>query len=104
MILINRLCCGKLKSKRLFVKCVAGAGIITSIELVTGLIVNRLLGLNVWDYSAMPYNIMGQICLPFSFIWFLMSIPAVYLCDWLSKSIDKFESEADSVSSPQLGQ
>lgn len=55
-------------------------GIITTIELITGLIVNVWLGLNVWDYSQLPYNYMGQICLLFSVLWFILSFFAI-LCD-----------------------
>lgn len=104
MILINRLCCGKLKTKKLFVKCAAGSGIITSVELFTGLLFNKVFSMNIWDYSSLPYNIFGQICLPFSLIWFLMSIPAVYLCDTLSRAVDRFESYTPSDSFSELGQ
>ena len=38
-----------------------GACVITALELVTGLIVNRWLGLGVWDYSSLPMNFLGQI-------------------------------------------
>lgn len=55
-------------------------GIITTIELITGLIVNVWLGLNVWDYSQLPYNYRGQICLLFSVLWFILSFFAI-LCD-----------------------
>jgi uncharacterized membrane protein len=60
-----------------------GAGIITGAELVTGIIVNIWLGLNVWDYSAIPTNIMGQICLPFSLLWVLLSGVAIVLDDYV---------------------
>lgn len=46
-----------------------GAGIITGVELVFGLIFNRALGMGVWDYSRVPLNLWGQICLPFTLIW-----------------------------------
>lgn len=26
--------------------------------------------LGVWDYSAAPFNLLGQICLPFTLLWF----------------------------------
>ncbi|HWT26627.1 MAG TPA: hypothetical protein VN131_01690 [Mobilitalea sp.] len=57
--------------------------IITVIEFITGLIVNVWLKLNVWDYSNLPYNIMGQICLLYSNIWFLISPLAILLDDYL---------------------
>ena len=50
------------------------AFIITGIELVTGLIVNVWLDLEVWDYSDLPYNFMGQICLLYTNVWFILSV------------------------------
>lgn len=49
---------------------------VTAVELVSGIWVNRVLGLAVWDYSEVPLNFMGQICLPFSAIWLGLSVPA----------------------------
>jgi len=40
LCIIDKICNGLLKQKRLPVKCIAGSFIITSVELVTGLIVN----------------------------------------------------------------
>lgn len=62
---------------------VIGACFITAMELVSGLILNVWLGLGIWDYSAIPLNFMGQICLPFSILWVLLSVVAVVLDDWL---------------------
>lgn len=53
----------------LALKCLMGAGIITGVELVFGLIFNCALGMGVWDYSRVPLNLWGQICLPFTLIW-----------------------------------
>ncbi len=57
--------------------------IVTAVEFISGYIVNIILGLNVWDYSDLPYNFLGQICLLFSNIWFLLSLPAIILDDYL---------------------
>lgn len=62
---------------------VIGACFITAMELVSGLILNVWLGLGIWDYSAIPLNFMGQICLPFGLLWILLSVVAVVLDDWL---------------------
>lgn len=62
---------------------VLGSAIVTGAELVTGMILNIWLGLGVWDYSGMPFNYKGQICLPFSILWIFVSIAAVVLDDWL---------------------
>lgn len=57
----------------------SGAGI-TLLELICGCIVNLWLKLDVWDYSGMPLQVMGQICFIFSFFWFLLSFPAMKIC------------------------
>jgi uncharacterized membrane protein len=53
--------------------------VITAVEFAVGIVVNIFLGLNVWDYSSVPGNILGQICPAFTLLWFLVSIPASYL-------------------------
>lgn len=60
-----------------------GAGIVTVLEFITGLIVNVWLGLGVWDYSNLPLNIMGQICVPFMLAWIPLSCIAIILDDHL---------------------
>ena len=60
-----------------------GSCIATVIEFISGLIINVWLGLDVWDYSNLPLNVMGQICLPFSIIWFFMSLLCIVLDDYL---------------------
>ena len=54
-----------------------GAGIITAVELIAGLLVNR--DYTVWDYSPMPLNFMGQICLPFTLLWIPVSLLGMLL-------------------------
>lgn len=60
-----------------------GAALVTILEFFTGCIVNRLLHLNVWDYSSIPGNILGQICPPFTLLWFFISLPALLLDDYI---------------------
>ncbi len=60
-------------------KILLSAVIITLIEFLVGLLVNRVLGWNVWDYSNRPFHLLGQICLPFSLLWFALSIPLLPL-------------------------
>lgn len=52
--------------------------LITNLEFITGFVVNKIMGLSVWDYSQMKYNLMGQICLLYSLIWSLLGLPCVY--------------------------
>jgi uncharacterized membrane protein len=60
-----------------------GAGIVTVLELIFGIILNIILQLGIWDYSHMPCNLWGQICLPFSIAWFFLSFVAIFLDDFL---------------------
>ena len=89
LALINRFCCEKYCKKAMYLRCALGSLIITSIELVIGLIVNKFLFLNVWDYSNLPFNMLGQICLPFSLAWFFLCIPAMYICKTFTKFMQK---------------
>lgn len=57
--------------------------IITVIEFITGVIVNLWLGLRVWDYSPLPYNVLGQVSLLFTNLWFFLSLFAILLDDYL---------------------
>lgn len=81
LTLIGRVCCGRLRHRSLAVRCLAGSGIITGVELLTGLVVNEWLGFGVWDYSGVPLNILGQVCLPYSLLWCALTLPAMALCD-----------------------
>lgn len=60
-----------------------GALIVTCIEFLSGFLINIVLGWQVWDYSDLPFNVLGQICLPFSIIWFFVSFLAIVIDDWL---------------------
>ena len=56
--------------------CIATAG-----EFITGCIVNLSLHLNVWDYSNLPGNILGQICPQFILLWVPLILLAIILDD-----------------------
>lgn len=62
---------------------VISAIIVTTVEFVVGIVVNVWLKLNVWDYSNLPYNILGQVCLLYTNIWFFLSFFAILLDDYL---------------------
>lgn len=63
----------------LWFQMLQGAAIVTALELITGLIVNVWLEWDVWDYSDVPFNLWGQVCLPFTAAWFFLSALAVWL-------------------------
>lgn len=35
----------------------------------------------MWDYSDMPFNLNGIICLPYSLLWIVISILGIFIAD-----------------------
>ena len=62
--------------------CIASI-MITIIEFISGCIINIKFGLDVWDYSMMPFNIAGQVCLLYTALWYWLSMVAIVLDDGL---------------------
>ncbi len=69
------------------VKALAGGGVITAAEFISGYILNIRLHLGVWNYSSAPFNLMGQICLTYSLLWAALCIPLSYLCAFFKEYI-----------------
>lgn len=53
------------------------------LEFCTGMIVNVWLGWNVWDYSEVPGNLLGQICPQFAILWLPIVAVAILVDDWI---------------------
>lgn len=70
----------------LYKQMILSAIIITALEFTAGTILNLGFNLAIWDYSDLPLNILGQVCLPFSILWFFLSLPAILLDDWIRHS------------------
>ena len=68
-----------------------GGTAITALELLSGLALNRYLGLRLWDYSDLPLNVMGQICAPFWALWCLLSVAGVIVNDFLRCRLSRGE-------------
>jgi len=66
-------------------RCVIGAAAITAAEFAAGCIVNLWLGWQVWDYSDVPMNVLGQICPVFSLLWLGLCAAACPICRRLSR-------------------
>ena len=64
-----------------------GSVIVTIIEFVTGYIINIKLDLNIWDYSNLKFNILGQVSLLFSILWFFLSYIVIKLDDCIRDNI-----------------
>ena len=92
MALTGGLCCAalcrvfrRMKRRPLVTKCAVGSFIITSIEYVVGYFVNIKLKLGVWDYSALPLNVRGQVCARYSLLWAALCVPLCALSEFVFK-------------------
>ncbi len=70
---------GRTRGLTLIKKSLLSAMVITSVEFAIGCVVNLMLGWRVWDYSDLPFSIMGQVCPAFFLLWFLLSVPTLML-------------------------
>ena len=70
---------GEIEKRKLPVwgKGLLGAGAVTSVELLTGILWNR--DHSVWDYRNLPGNFRGQICPLFSAVWIPLSLGGMLL-------------------------
>lgn len=66
----------------LLLRALAGTFIIVLFEFAVGLVVNIWFGWDIWNYSQVPGNLLGQICPQFAGAWFVLSL---VLCHLLSK-------------------
>lgn len=64
---------------------------ITVGELIVGLIWNQDYG--IWNYTNMPFNYMGQICLPFYFLWMLLSAIFIPFLDYIEWRVFDYKPE-----------
>ena len=78
---INR----KMPNARLLPKALLCSLFITAVEFLAGCIINLWLGWNVWSYAALKFNLLGQVSLLFTFIWFLLSLIICALIGFMSR-------------------
>lgn len=53
--------------------------IVTILEYITGLLLERIFHCKWWDYSDNSYNLKGYICLSYSLLWGLLSFLLIQL-------------------------
>ena len=73
----------KFYNLKMWVQSLIGTLIVTSVEFIFGIVLNVLLGLSLWDYSDMMFNVMGQVCLLYAVLWFLLMPLAIWLEDYI---------------------
>ena len=85
---VNRDLSGGSLGLRLLASC----GIVTLTELLFGAVFNLWLGMDVWDYSDLPYQFLGQICLPYALLWGLLSLPVCLFFSHRRKADERQET------------
>lgn len=56
-------------------------------EYLMSLFYDRVLGVEFWDYSTLPLNLDGRVCLLFSLAWTVLAVALVY---WFAPWADRF--------------
>lgn len=73
-----------------FILLFIGSFFLTSLlEFITGYVLEKLFDTKWWDYSKVPFNIKGYVCLSFSLVW---GLAAVFMVRIFHPSIYKFVS------------
>ncbi len=73
-------------------KWLAGALSVSVIEFAVGCVVNLWLKQEVWDYSDLPFNLLGQVSPQFTLAWYGLSIPGFFLCELIKKGTPTFNT------------
>ena len=76
-----------MKKSPLLYRCMLGGIAVTAVEFVFGVIFNLILRKNIWDYSKIPFNLGGQVCLLYTVLWSFLSIVAIPLSVKLDNKI-----------------
>ena len=74
----------KLARVPLALRLVLSSAMVTALELLTGLLVNR--DYSVWDYRRLPYHYHGQICLIYSLLWIPVCLVATVLYELAARA------------------
>lgn len=61
---------------------------VTAVEFVFGVIFNLILRKNVWDYSDVPLNILGQVCPLYTVLWGILALGVVPLAEKINKRLE----------------
>ncbi len=69
------------------------------VEYLISLIGEFIFHIKWWDYSDMPFNINGRICIAFSFFW---GILAIYLMSHFNPLVDRLINKMKEKISPKI--
>lgn len=65
----------------------AGGLAATIIEYLAAVFYEKVWHVSFWDYSRLPGNLQGRVCVPFAAIWGLLSLGLVY---WFHPHLEAF--------------
>lgn len=71
----------------IFTKALLSTFAITAFELISGVIINRILHLNMWNFSDRSLHVLGQICPSEFALHFITAIPVIYISTFIDRSI-----------------
>lgn len=57
-------------------RCALCSMAVTLVEYCSGCLFNLKMKLDVWDYTDMPFNLHGQVCLLYTVLWGFLSLLA----------------------------
>lgn len=77
----------RFRDRSLLFKAVLCAVAVTAVELVFGILFNMILKMNIWDYSAVPLNFLGQICPRYTLLWGVLALGFVPLAEVLNRKL-----------------
>ncbi len=69
------------KNTCLLYKAIMASAFVTAAEFIYGLIFNIILKKGIWDYSLIPFNFKGQICLLYSVFWWILALIFIPVAD-----------------------
>lgn len=75
------------KNTSLLYKSIMASAFVTVAEFIYGVVFNIILKKNVWDYSLIPLNFKGQICLLYSVFWWILSLIFIPVADIFNKRL-----------------
>lgn len=79
----------KFRHRSLFYKAALCSAGVTAVEFVFGVVFNMVLKKNVWDYSDVPFNVLGQICPLYTVLWGVLGLLLVPVAERLNRRLEK---------------
>ena len=79
----------RFRRRSLLFRAGLAAGCVTAVEFFFGLVFNLGFGMKIWDYSALPLNILGQVCLLYSVLWGALGLIFVPFAEKLNRILEE---------------